>query len=167
MICPYCSANKDKVIDSRPSEGGKVIRRRRHCLSCGKRFTSYERVEQATRLVVVKRDGRRVPFTREKISSGVHAACGKRKIPEEDLQRLIDEVEEELHKKYDREVESLRIGELVMSRLKSIDEVAFIRFASEYYQFKGVDDIIITLQDEVAGPKDVKDQGSLFGEGAS
>src|SRR5690242_12426472 len=104
VICPYCSANDDKVIDSRSSEGGRVIRRRRQCLKCGKRFTTYERVEQTARLIVVKRDGTRVPFSRENILRGVQAACGKRNVSEELKERLVDEVEEELHREFDREV---------------------------------------------------------------
>src|SRR6478735_9049237 len=106
LICPYCNANDDKVIDSRSSEGGRVIRRRRQCLKCNKRFTTYERVEETARLIVIKRDGTRVPFSRENILRGVQAACGKRSVPEEVKERLVEEVEEELHREFDREVDS-------------------------------------------------------------
>lgn len=164
MICPYCEANDDKVIDSRASDGGKVIRRRRECIGCGKRFTTYERVEQSTRLLVVKKDGAREPFDREKISGSIHAACGKRKIPATTLSAMIDEIEEELHRQFDREVDTRTIGERVMVRLKDADEVAYIRFASEYYQFRNVDDISRQIQELNARIKDVKNQQSLFKE---
>jgi len=164
MICPYCEANDDKVIDSRASDGGKVIRRRRECIACGKRFTTYERVEQSTRLLVVKKDGTREPFDREKISGSIHAACGKRKIPAHILASMIDEIEEELHRQFDREVDTRIVGERVMVRLKDADEVAYIRFASEYYQFRNVDDISRQIQELNARIKDVKNQQSLFKE---
>ena len=164
MICPYCEANDDKVIDSRASDGGKVIRRRRECIACGKRFTTYERVEQSTRLLVVKKDGTREPFDREKISGSIHAACGKRKIPAHIPASMIDEIEEELPRQFEREVETRVIGERVMVRLKDADEVAYIRFASEYYQFRNVDDISRQIQELNARIKDVKNQQSLFKE---
>ena len=110
MLCPFCDANKDKVIDSRSAEQGAVIRRRRECLNCNRRFTTYERIEKSGRLMVIKKDGTRDPFSREKIASGVHAACGKRPIPETEVSAIIDEVEEELHRTYDREVDSTAIG---------------------------------------------------------
>lgn len=162
MICPYCNTNKDRVIDSRSSEGGAVIRRRRECLKCNKRFTTYERIEKATRLMVVKKGGTRDTFDREKIAQGVHAACGKRPIPEPDVLSLIDEVEDELHRKHDREVASSVIGELVMDKLKKIDNVAFIRFASEYYQFKRIEDIVQMIEETAKLPRDVKNQQPLF-----
>ena len=164
MICPYCEANDDKVIDSRASDGGKVIRRRRECIACQKRFTTYERVEQSTRLLVVKKDGTREPFDREKISGSIHAACGKRKIPAHTLASMIDEIEEELHRQFEREVDTRVVGERVMVRLKDADEVAYIRFASEYYQFRNVDDISRQIQELNARIKDVKNQQSLFKE---
>lgn len=162
MICPYCSRNDDKVIDSRSTEGGRSIRRRRQCLACNKRFTTYERVEQSARLTVVKRDGARAPFDPEKVLKGVLAACGKRAIPEDAKHRLVDEVEDEVARQFDREVPSAAIGQLVMAKLKDLDEVAYIRFASEYHQFQNVGEImdeIETLNDRV---KDVKQQQSLF-----
>jgi transcriptional repressor NrdR len=162
MICPFCSANDDKVIDSRASDAGHVIRRRRECLKCQRRFTTYERVEQTSRLIVIKKDGTHVPFNRENILRGVQAACGKRAIPEERKQALADQVEEELHREFDREVESRVVGERVMLKLRELDEVAFIRFASEYYQFRGVQDIMAELDKLAKRPKDVKDQQRLF-----
>lgn len=162
MICPFCGSNEDRVIDSRAAEGGKVIRRRRQCADCEKRFTTYERVEQTSRLSVVKRDGKRVPFDRDNIARGLDAACGKRPVSEDAKQRLVDEVEEELHREFDREVSSQVIGERVMAKLRDLDEVAYIRFASEYHQFKTVDDIMDELKALTSKPKDVKNQQGLF-----
>ena len=135
MRCPYCERDKDKVTDSRPSDSGDAIRRRRECLACGKRFTTYERVERTERLMVVKRDGTRVPFDPEKVMRGLAAACGKRPVPADAKERLVREVEEEMHREYEREVPSLAIGKRVADKLRAIDHVAYIRFASEYYQF--------------------------------
>lgn len=162
VICPYCQKNDDKVIDSRASEGGRVIRRRRECLACGKRFTTYERVEETARLMVIKRDGSRVPFSRENILKGVLAACGKRPIAEEAKTALVDEVEEELHREYEREVPSRAIGEKVAAKLKNLDEIAYVRFASEYYRFANVGQIIEELKGLERQPRDVKDQQKLF-----
>lgn len=164
MICPYCGLDNDKVIDSRSSEGARVIRRRRQCLECQKRFTTYERVEETVRLSVIKKDGSRVPFNRENILKGVLAACGKRPIPEEAKSKLVDEVEDELHKTHDREVESREVGELVARKLRDLDEIAYVRFASEYYQFRNVGDILKELESLSLRVKDLKNQGKLFGE---
>lgn len=162
VICPYCNVDDDKVIDSRASDGGKSIRRRRECLGCTRRFTTYERVEVTTRLMVVKRDGTHEPFSRENVMRGVVAACGKRPIPEAAKSKIVDEVEEELHREFDREVESRVIGERVMAKLRDVDEVAYIRFASEYYQFRSVAEIRQQLALLDARVKDVKDQQKLF-----
>lgn len=162
MQCPYCSKDDDKVIDSRSSDAGKVIRRRRECLACHRRFTTYERVEQTHRLMVVKRDGTHQPFNRDNILRGVQAACGKRPIPEETKQRLVDDVEEELHREFDREVSSQTVGERVMAKLRDLDEVAWVRFASEYYQFKSVAELKQQLNLLDGRVKDVKDQQKLF-----
>jgi transcriptional repressor NrdR len=162
VLCPYCSQDNDKVIDSRAGDGGKIIRRRRECLACQRRYTTYERVEQTVRLMVIKRDGRRVPFDRENIARGVTAACGKRKIPEEVKQKMLDQIEEDLHRLYDREVESRVIGERVMLVLRDVDEVAYIRFASEYYKFKSVDELKQQLELLDGRVKDLKNQQKLF-----
>ena len=162
VICPFCAHNDDKVIDSRASEGGRVIRRRRQCLKCKKRFTTYERVEQTARLVVIKRDASRVPFNRENILRGVQAACGKRNVPEEVKERLVDEVEEELHREFDREVDSRVIGERVMHRLLGVDEVAYIRFASEHLKLGSAGELMAELHEINSRPRDVKDQQALF-----
>src|SRR3954471_21197921 len=138
MRCPFCDAEKDslKVIDSRTCEGGKAIRRRRECLLCKKRFTTYERVEEQVRLVVVKKDGRRVPWDRNKIVTGLERACFKRPVPENELLRVVDEVEEETFKTHDREVPTTFIGRLVSDKRRRLDQVAYVRFASVYRQFK-------------------------------
>jgi transcriptional repressor NrdR len=143
MRCPYCEAEKEslKVIDSRSCDGGKAIRRRREC-KCGKRFTTYEKVEQHVRLIVVKKDGRRVPWDPKKIYAGLERACFKRPVPEQDLQRITDEVEEEIFKSFDREVPSKVVGELVTDRLRRIDQVAYVRFASVYRQFRTLEELV-------------------------
>jgi transcriptional repressor NrdR len=162
MICPYCNADDDKVIDSRASDGGKIVRRRRECLGCARRFTTYERVEPTARLIVVKRDGTRVPFSRDNILRGVQAACGKRAVPEEVKEKLVNDLDEELHRDFDREVESRTVGERVMAKLRDVDEVAYIRFASEYYKFRSVDELKQQLELLDGRIKDAKDQGRLF-----
>jgi transcriptional repressor NrdR len=162
MICPYCQANDDKVIDSRASEGGRVIRRRRQCIGCGKRFTTYERIEETPRLMVVKKDGSREPFDRAKISRGIAAACGKLPVAEDIKQRLVEEVDEEVHRTYDREVEAREIGERVARKLQDVHPVAYVRFASEYYEFKNVDEIMHELRDLAGRVRDVPNQQDLF-----
>ncbi len=166
MICPYCQKDNDKVIDSRASEAGRVIRRRRQCIDCEKRFTTYERVEETVRLTVIKKDGSRTPFNRENILRGVRAACGKRPIAEDQKLRLVEEVEDALHRRFDREVESRVIGELVAEKLKGLDEIAYVRFASEYYQFRNVGDLMRQLEELTERVRDVKEQRPLFEAGA-
>lgn len=163
VLCPYCNTDNDKVIDSRASDAGKVIRRRRECLGCQRRFTTYERVEQTARLTVVKRDGTRVPFNRENILRGVLSACGKRPISEVVKEGLVNDLDEELHREYDREVTSQIIGERVMAKLREVDEVAYVRFASEYYQFRSIEELKAQLELLNGRVKDVKDQQKLFG----
>src|SRR5436309_12196058 len=144
MHCPFCNADKEslKVIDSRTCEGGRSIRRRRECTKCNKRFTTYERIEETSRLIVVKKDGRRVPWDRARIVSGLERACFKRPVPESELLRIVDEVEEETFKTHDREVPSTFIGSLVSEKLRRLDQVAYVRFASVYRQFKTVEELI-------------------------
>jgi len=162
MICPFCHANDDKVIDSRSTDTGRVIRRRRQCLQCDRRFTTYERVEQASRLMVIKTDGSRVPFSPDNILRGIAAACGKRPIPEEDKRRIVEEVEEELHHEFEREVSSHVIGERVMTRLRALDPVAYIRFATEHLQLSTLGDIQAELDELSNRPGEVADQRDLF-----
>ena len=150
MRCPYCKeVNEDKVIDSRLSEGGEVIRRRRVCTRCNKRFTTKERVEQEVRLLVVKRDGTRVPYDRNKIQAGLQRACYKRPVTEERLGRLVDEVEDALFKQFDREVSSQTIGAMVGQHLRDVDHIAYVRFASVYRQFQDLGEFIEEVQEVI------------------
>lgn len=162
MLCPFCNENKDKVIDSRETDGGKCVRRRRECLACSKRFTSYERIEHLSRLMVIKRDDGREPFSAEKISTGVAVACGKRPVSEDAKRTLVEEVDDELHREFDREVPTSVIGERVMSKLRLLDEVAYIRFASEYYRFRTIGEIAEELKQISERRVDVKNQQELF-----
>lgn len=138
MKCPHCNHPEDHVIDSRPVETASVIRRRRECLDCSRRFTTYERVESMP-LIVVKSDNRREPFDREKLRSGISRACKKRDISTDKIEQLVAEVEAELQEEFVIEVPSHAIGDMVLERLKNIDLVAFVRFASVYRQFSNVD----------------------------
>lgn len=137
MKCPYCGTQESKVVDSRPAEDGDSIRRRRECLSCGKRFTTYEVVE-CLPMVVIKKDGKRQEFDREKLLRGMIRACEKRPVKVEELERIADDVEQELANTLQREIRAERIGELVMERLRTVDEVSYVRFASVYRQFKDI-----------------------------
>ena len=138
MKCPYCGAEESKVIDSRPTEDSERIRRRRECLQCQKRFTTYETVESLP-IVVIKRDSSRQQFDRNKILNGMLRACEKRPVPLAELERAADEIEQAIQNSLDREISTEKIGELVMERLKPLDEVAYVRFASVYRQFKDID----------------------------
>jgi len=143
--CPFCAHVEDKVVDSRESKEGEVIRRRRECLGCGKRFTSYERIDQIPHLVV-KKDGRREPFDREKVLAGLLKACQKRNVSVKALETIADRVEAMVHESPDREVPSVQVGEYLMERLRELDKVAFVRFASVYRDFKDVDQFMATLK---------------------
>ncbi len=145
MKCPFCSHIEDKVVDSRESKEGEVIRRRRECLSCGKRFTSYERIDQIPHLVV-KKDGRRERFDREKVLTGLLKACEKRPVAVKSLEAIVDRVEALMHESPDREVAADQIGEFLMESLRDLDKVAFVRFASVYRDFKDVDQFMATLK---------------------
>ena len=144
MKCPYCGYSESKVIDSRPTEEGSSIRRRRECLSCKKRFTTYETVESLP-MVVVKKDGSRQSFDRRKVLGGMIRACEKRPVSLAELEKIADEIEQELQNGMDREISTAQIGELVMNRLKKVDEVAYVRFASVYRQFKDIDTFMSEL----------------------
>jgi transcriptional repressor NrdR len=145
MKCPSCGYKETKVIDSRLSNEGNSIRRRRECLKCEKRFTTYEYVEDVP-LMVVKRDGRRQPFDRKKIVSGLVKACEKRPVSIDKMEEITTEIEREVQKKYDREVESQEIGLLIMEKLIKLDEVAYVRFASVYRQFRDVNQFMSELK---------------------
>ncbi len=137
MNCPYCGYPDDKVVDSRSVKDGAATRRRRECLSCGKRFTTYEYIEVSP-LMVVKRDGRREPFDRAKLKRGILIACAKRTIDSQTIEKMIREIEEQFFDKGAEEISSLEIGSVVMAKLKAIDEVAYIRFASVYRRFQDI-----------------------------
>ena len=144
MRCPFCSHPESKVIDSRPAEEGASIRRRRECLACKKRFTTYETME-CLPLVVVKKDGSRQSFDRNKVMAGLIRACEKRPVPYSTLESMVGEIEQVLQNKMEREINSTEIGELVMERLKKIDDVSYVRFASVYRQFKDINTFISEL----------------------
>ena len=138
MKCPYCNFEETQVIDTRDTENLESTRRRRECMKCGKRFTTYERVEEAD-IIVVKEDGRRERFQRQKVLNGIIEACEKRQTPLEKIEKLVDDVESDLRKRDSVEVESKVVGELVMKKLKNLDKVAYIRFASVYREFEDLD----------------------------
>ena len=144
MKCPFCDYDESKVVDSRPVEEGTMIRRRRECIRCAKRFTTYERIENIP-LIVVKKGGQRVPFDKNKILNGMIKACEKRPVPIDNIQRVVDLMEKELYQVEDKEVESSYIGERVMDALKDIDQVAYVRFASVYREFKHVESFMDEL----------------------
>jgi len=156
MRCPFCKEDKDRVIDSRSSDGGRIIRRRRQCLMCERRFTTYEKINETFRLCVVKKDRSRVPYDREKVIGGLQKACYKRPISAEQLQQIADKVEESIFSNFDKEVSTSFIGENVMNQLRKVDKVAYIRFASIYRDFRDAGELIkevsqaITETDQVA-----------------
>ena len=145
MKCPFCSFEESKVIDSRPTDEGERIRRRRECMSCAKRFTTYEIIESVP-VIVVKKDKSREVFDRDKLFNGMMRACEKRPVSVDVIERAIDEIEAELQNSLDREVTSVKIGEYVMDKLKDIDEVAYVRFASVYRQFKDINPFMSELK---------------------
>jgi len=144
MKCPYCGYEESKVIDSRPADEGERIRRRRECLKCGKRFTTHEVIETVP-IVVVKRDKSREVFDRAKLTAGILRACEKRPVSIQQIEKMVDNIEAKLQSSLDREVSSMTIGELTMEQLKGVDEVAYVRFASVYRQFKDIN----TFMDEL------------------
>lgn len=151
MKCPYCREDNDKVIDSRASEEGFAIRRRRACLACGRRYTTYERIEESP-VKVIKKDGSRSPFDREKIRQGLQKACWKRPVSDEQIEEIIGKVEADVYENFDREVDSGYIGERVMELLRDLDQVAYVRFASVYREFKDVNDFVEELRPMLQGP---------------
>lgn len=145
MKCPYCDHLGDKVVDSRESKEGDVIRRRRQCLECGKRFTSYERIDEIP-YMVVKKEGRRERFDRHKVLAGLLKACEKRPVSVTQLEQIVDEVEQSLHETPNKEMAADQIGEFVMSELKGLDQVAYVRFASVYRDFKDAHEFVETIR---------------------
>lgn len=158
MKCPYCSYEESKVIDSRSTDEGERIRRRRECLNCSRRFTTYEIIENVP-LVVVKKDGSREAFDREKLMRGLMRACEKRPVSLHQLDQIVDDIETKLKNSLDREVPSTLIGEYVMERLRAVDEISYVRFASVYRQFKDVDSFLNELSD-IIKKRNEQEEGS-------
>ncbi len=145
MRCPFCSATEDKVVDTRPSDNEQIIRRRRECVGCSRRFTTYERIEEVLPLVI-KKDGRREPYDRAKLSGGLSKACEKRPVSTETVARTVDEIERSLQELGDKEVAYSHIGDAVLAKLRDIDEVAYVRFASVYLSFKDATELMNEVQ---------------------
>lgn len=164
MRCPFCNVDNDKVIDSRATDGGRSIRRRRQCLECKKRFTTYEKVEEKISLLIIKKDGTRVPYSRENIIAGVEKASYKRPVAAAQIVAVADELEEELFRSGEKEIASKDIGLWVLQKLRELDHVAYMRFASVYMDVDKVDDLLEELRQvkEDQDSKPLRDQGKLF-----
>jgi transcriptional repressor NrdR len=145
MRCPFCKSDDDRVLDTRPAQDGFAIRRRRECLSCRRRYTTYEQIEELN-VKVVKKDGSRVPFERERIKQGLEKACWKRPISSEQIEAIVSAVENEVYSQADTEIESRHLGDLVMEQLRRLDQVAYVRFASVYREFKDARDFAAELE---------------------
>ena len=158
--CPYCKEDRDKVIDSRSSDAGRIIRRRRQCLNCERRFTTYEKIGESFKLYVVKKDNSRVPYEREKVIAGLQKACYKRKVSAEQIQSIADAVEEDIFKRFDKEVASAFVGERVMRHLRAADKVAYIRFASVYRDFEDAGDLIFEISRAIGDSSEDNDEGN-------
>ena len=161
MRCPFCKEDRDKVVDSRSSDGGRIIRRRRQCLMCKKRFTTYEKIGESFKLYVVKKDSSRVPYDREKIIAGLQKACYKRPVSAEQILQIAEKVEESIFQNFDKEVSSVFIGESVIKNLSAVDKVAYIRFASVYRDFSDAGELIEEVSQVIAEEKPVE-QPTLF-----
>lgn len=144
MKCPYCEYLESKVVDSRPTDEGQAIRRRRECMSCAKRFTTYEKIEEIP-IIIVKKDGNRQAYDRNKLLNGILKSCEKRPVSMSTIEEIVDDIEKVLSNSLEKEITSVEVGELVMNKLKSIDEVAYVRFASVYRQFKDVNSFMEEL----------------------
>lgn len=152
MKCPFCENTDTKVIDSRPTEDGHAIRRRRECEKCSKRFTTYEKIEEVV-LMVIKKDGSRETFDRNKVMGGIVKACEKRPVPVSEMEKIVDEIERGLNNMMEKEINSTFIGELIMDKLKDIDEVAYVRFASVYRQFTDINTFIAEIENLLGSKK--------------
>ena len=161
MRCPFCKEDSDKVIDSRSSDGGRVIRRRRQCLVCKKRFTTYEKTGESFKMYVIKKDNSRVPYDREKIIAGLQKACYKRPVSAEQIRQIADKVEEDIFRNFDKEVTSSFVGESVIKHLRDVDKVAYIRFASVYRDFKDAGELIEEVTQAIS-QSDYGPQPKLF-----
>lgn len=145
MKCPYCEYFESKVVDSRPTDEGQAIRRRRECIKCNKRFTTYEKIEEIP-IIVVKKDGNRQAFDRNKVLNGIIKSCEKRPVSLDEIESIVDDIERTLSNSLEKEVTSVEIGELIMNKLKDVDEVSYVRFASVYRQFKDVNSFMEELK---------------------
>ena len=161
MRCPFCKEDKDKVVDSRSSDAGRIIRRRRQCLVCERRFTTYEKIGESFKLSVVKKDNSRVPYDRDKIIGGLQKACYKRPVSTEQIRQISDKVEEDIFRNFDKEVSSTFIGESIMRHLRGTDKVAYIRFASVYRDFKDAGELIEEVSQAIH-EAEYEDQPKLF-----
>ena len=162
MQCPFCGRNNDKVVDSRSSEGGRVVRRRRECLDCTRRFTTYERPEETLRLTVIKKDGSRSPYQREKVINGLQRACYKRPITDEQIRMIVEAAEEDIFRNYERDVPSSFIGDVVGAHLREVDQIAYVRFASVYRNFADVGELIEEAREVKESPVPGPGQKELF-----
>lgn len=166
MRCPYCHIDdQDRVIDSRPVEDGQAIRRRRVCEKCQRRYTTYERIEETVRLMVIKKDGTRIPFDRNRILAGIQKACYKRPVPSDQIAKVVEIIEEHITRNFQREVPSQFIGEQVMTYLRHLDQIAYVRFASVYREFRDLGALIDEAQDVLnCSQNDTPGQQPLFSE---
>lgn len=162
MRCPYCEADETKVIDSRPADDGASIRRRRECLKCVRRFTTYERIEKTARLAVVKKDGSRVPFNAVNLLQGIQAACGKRPISEEMKESIVRRIEDSLHREFEKEVQSIEIGRRAAGELREVDHIAYVRYASEHLEFRTLDELSEAVNELKNRPQTLPNQEALF-----
>ena len=162
MQCPICGENNDKVVDSRSSEGGCAIRRRRHCLACGRRYTTYERIEETIRLTVVKKDNSRETYNRQKVIVGLQKACYKRPVSDEQIRRIVEATEEDIFRNFERDVPSSFIGDALSARLREVDKIAYVRFASVYRNFADVGELIDEAREVEDAPVVGPEQGKLF-----
>ena len=158
MKCPFCAQNRDRVVDSRESRDGATIRRRRECLSCGRRFTSYEQIDDIP-YMVVKHDGSREEFSRKKLLSGLLKACEKRPVPLRKLESLVEQAEAMLHDREDREITTQELGSFMMERLRELDQVAYVRFASVYRRFEDIDAFMDVLKGLIQPPQAPRKEG--------
>jgi transcriptional repressor NrdR len=162
MQCPFCGQDNDKVVDSRSADGGGAIRRRRQCLACQRRYTTYERAEEQVRIRVVKRDGSRVPYDRRKIIDGLQKACYKRPVSDEQIRKIVEAVEEDIFRSFEKDVPSSFIGDAVTRRLGAVDKIAYVRFASVYRRFTDVGELIDEAKRAEQSPGPSPGQGDLF-----
>ena len=164
MQCPFCGTDRDRVVDSRSTDGGKAVRRRRECAKCSRRFTTYERAEEAPRITVIKKDGSRMPFNRRQILAGLQKACFKRPVSSDQLRRIVEATEEEIFREFEKEVPSTFIGDTVAKYLRAVDKVAYIRFASVYREFRDVGEFIEEAEEVRDIPAAGPEQRDLFEE---